>query len=487
MEKYMILKYKYHSDSGLLEAYRSYTLAQNNSLSDTVVITSTASDAERYNYCLEFICYNSKSIPKAQYISPILNYADGGISFTVPNNLTEFRGHVDMQLTGYDPDDNSIVFKSVSKNCKAFDVEGSLCVLEKDLNETPNVFTEVLKQLEDLRKIHQDIIDEAMKQFGSQFFEKVEKIKWYTVKYYDNGKLIEEKLTLVGSKLTPPQFTLPEGCVLVGGWYNPATERIWNLDEDTIEGDTQLYLNYMTDDVVISQGAVTSLGKHIGSHIYVPEYYDGYKVVGLAKSVSADIPRECHIHLGNNLVDFSQCEALMLDSNVCGIYFPANNTECISKDGYLFADYNGEHILVFAPRAEALRIESGCTAINTYAIAHNARLRYLLLPDSIQFFSAYSIVNTGLEELTIPPNILSITDYSVFNNYNLKRVILNADISDMITDRTFISEDLKGNVTRPVLYAQPQHYAKYKALNLAYEIRVIGQEYFEEKFAPKGE
>ena len=45
----MILKYKYHCDSGLLEAYRSYTLAQNNSLSDTIIITSTATDAERYS------------------------------------------------------------------------------------------------------------------------------------------------------------------------------------------------------------------------------------------------------------------------------------------------------------------------------------------------------------------------------------------------------------------------------------------------------
>ena len=49
-----------------------------NSLSDTVIITSDAADADKYNYCLEFICYNSKSIPKAQYISPILNYTDGG-------------------------------------------------------------------------------------------------------------------------------------------------------------------------------------------------------------------------------------------------------------------------------------------------------------------------------------------------------------------------------------------------------------------------
>ncbi|MDE5655246.1 MAG: leucine-rich repeat domain-containing protein, partial [Clostridia bacterium] len=469
----MILKYKYHSESGLLEAYRSYTLAQNNSLSDTVVITSTASDAERYNYCLEFICYNSKSIPKAQYISPILNYADGGISFTVPNNLTEFRGHVDMQLTGYDPDDNSIVFKSINKNCKAFDVEGSLCVLEKDLNETPNVFTEVLKQLEDLRKIHQDIIDEAMKQFGNQFLEKVEKFKWYTVKYYDNGKLIEEKLTLSGAKLTPPQYTLPQYCVLVGGWYNPATERIWNLDEDTVEGDMELHLNYMTDDVVISKGTITSFGKHTDSHIYVPEYYDGYKVTALGQITFSGIPSGCHIHFGNNLADFEQCEILMFSSNVCGIYFPDNHPQCISKDGYLYVNSEGEKFLIFAPRADLIRIENGCTVINTYAITNNTSLVNLILPDSIGFLSAYCIIESNLEELTLPANILSIEDYSVYNNFNLKRVIIKGDISYMLTDRTFISEDYNGNATRPTLYVQPQHYAKYKALNLAYDIRVI--------------
>ena len=322
----MILKYKYHSDSGLLEAFRSYTLAQNNSLSDTIVITSTASDAEKYNYCLEFICYNSKSIPKAQYISPILNYVDG-ISFTIPNNLTEFRGHVDMQLTGYDPIDNSIVFKSISKNCKAFDVEGSLCVLEKDLNDTPNVFTEVLKQLEDLKHIHQDIIDEAMKQFEDVIKEKLKGIKPYRVRYYDNGELIDEKFEIAGAKLTPPQYDLPENCVLVGGWYNPDSEKLWDLEKDTVEGDMELYLNYMTDDIIISQGIVQSFGNQNWAHIYVPEYYEGYKVCDFSPSIFSHLPSAVSLHLGFNMLECSCFEELMQNPKVCAIYLIKERTK----------------------------------------------------------------------------------------------------------------------------------------------------------------
>lgn len=483
----MILKYKYHSDSGLLEAYRSYTLAQNNSLSDTIVITSTASDAERYNYCLEFICYNSKSIPKAQYISPILNYIDGGISFTVPNNLTEFRGHVDMQLTGYDPEDNSIVFKSVSKNCKAFDVEGSLCVLEKDLNDTPNVFTEVLKQLEDLRRIHQDIIDEAMRQYGEVFLDKVKNIKWRKVKFYDNGKLIDEKILLAGEKLKAPQYTLPQYCVLAdGGWYNPATEQIWDTDEDTVEDDTELQLNYMTDDIVITDGVVTSFGKHSGEHIFMPEFYGGKKVTACSAGISAYIPSGSHIHFNNNLEDFGDFENILLNSQIGAMYFPDNHPLFIGKDGYLYANHDGANILFFAPKEYDLKIEYGCTAINTCAIANNANLRSLVLPDTILHLSQASIAYTNLEELTLPPNIKHIDDYAVCNNDNLNKIMLQGDISEIITNNSFVNVDIKGNITRPTLYVQPQHYADYKAQGLDYEIKVTGQEYFDGKYAVKG-
>ena len=482
----MILKYKYHSDSGLLEAFRSYTLAQNNSLSDTIVITSTASDAEKYNYCLEFICYNSKSIPKAQYISPILNY-DDGISFTIPNNLTEFRGHVDMQLTGYDPIDNSIVFKSVSKNCKAFDVEGSLCVLEKDLNDTPNVFTEVLKQLEDLKHIHQDIIDEAMRQFEDVIRDRLKDIKPYRVRYYDNGRLIAEKFEIAGAKLTPPQYELPEYCVLVGGWYNPDSEELWNLDEDTVEGDLNLYLNYMTDDVVISQGVVQSFGNHNGAHIYVPEYYDGYKVCECAPDIISNTPSECHIHFGINMKDGVELEEFITSPNVIGIYFPDVSSELVSKDGYIYINYNEENVLAYAPKSDVVKIEEGCMGIISYAICNNPNLQSLTLPDTLLVLNGFCIANTGLKELTLPSYILYIEDNAVCNNPNLKRVILKGDISGAITNRSFVNVDPKGNVTRPTLYVQPQYYETYKAKGLEYEIKVLGQEYFDGRYATIGE
>ena len=483
----MILKYKYHSDSGLLEAFRSYTLAQNNSLSDTIVITSTASDAEKYNYCLEFICYNSKSIPKAQYVSPILNYLEDGISFTVPNNLTEFRGHVDMQLTGYDPIDNSIVFKSISKNCKAFDVEGSLCVLEKDLNDTPNVFTEVMKQLEDLRHIHQDIIDEAMRQYGDQLLNKARDIKWHLVKFYDHDTLIEERYLIEGDKLIEPQYTLPENCVIVGGWYNPDAEKLWDMEEDRIEGETKLYLNYMTDDIVISNGEVQSLGKRSNAHIYIPEYFDGYKVDSMSQSAQLYVPIGCRVHICNNLQDVEKFEILIYNEDVGGIYIQ-DTPELISRDGQLFMKHEGLWFLVFAPvNNGVVKVWEGCDALTYGAIYDKSGLRKIILPKNMMGIGGQSICFTDIEELTVPAAVESINSYAVYNNFKLKRVFLEGDSSDGLTNNAFINEDSQGNITRPTLYVQPQHYAKYKALNFEYEIKIMGQEFFDGKYAPIGE
>ena len=482
----MILKYKYHSDSGLLEAYRSYTLAQNNSLSDTIVITSTAPDAERYNYCLEFICYNSKSIPKAQYISPILNYGDEGISFDVPNNLTEFRGHVDMQLTGYDPDDNSIVFKSISKNCKAFDIEGSLCVLEKDLNDTPNVFTEVLKQLDDLKNIHQDIVDEAMDRIFEQILEKVAKYRWCNVKFYNDGVLIDEQWVTAGSKLTPPSYSLPDNCVVVGGWYNPVTQTIWDMENNTVDSSMELYLNFMTNDVIINEGVVYSFGWHTQAHIYIPEYYDGYTVNEVYDG-SCDVPYQAQLHFGNNMQYF---ESILSHQNVYGICFPANHEYYISQNGYLYLKENETKVLYFAPKMfnpnSIVSIADGCFAINMHAINSISAMGKLIIPVSVQYLIEQCIEkNANIEELRLPSNLQYIGEYAVYNNPKLKDIILEGDCSDILSDDCFVNVDKNGVVTRPKLWVYPQYYERYKARNLAYGIGVIGQEYLDGRYAQK--
>ena len=101
----MVLKYTYQSDKCKLEAYQSYTLAQNSNMSNTIVITSTDPNASKYKYYLEFVCYNYRGVPKKQYVSPLLEYAQEGIVFAVPANLTEYKGCVYMQITGYSDED----------------------------------------------------------------------------------------------------------------------------------------------------------------------------------------------------------------------------------------------------------------------------------------------------------------------------------------------------------------------------------------------
>ncbi|MDE6372364.1 MAG: leucine-rich repeat domain-containing protein, partial [Clostridia bacterium] len=368
----------------------------------------------------------------------------------------------------------------------AFDVEGSVCVLEKAINDTPNVFTEVLKQLEELKNIHQDIIDEAMRKFGEQILNMVAKYKWCKVSFYDDGLLIEEQWVSAGSKLTAPQYTLPDNCVLVGGWYNPATESMWDMDNDTVQESTVLALNYMTDDVVISNGVVTSFGRHTRTHIYLPEYYEGHKVNEILEN-GCIVPYESRLHLSNNLEYF---EGILTNPNVLGLYFPQNHPYFISVKGYLYVKHQNEYMLFFAPKlnqTDTLVVIDGCIALNTSAIYSVRGLRKLILPNSMEYLFVQCITDTDIETLRLPPNISSLDDRAVYNNFKLKDIIIEGDISGIISDETFVNEDIKGAVTHPTLWVYPQYYANYKERGLVYDIQVIGQEYLDGRYALKGE
>lgn len=478
----MNLKYKYHCDSGLLEAYRSYTLAQNNSLSDTIVITSTASDASKYNYCLEFTCYNSKSIPKAQYISPILTYGSEGITFVVPNNLTQFTGHVDMQLTGYDPEDSSIVFKSISKNCKAFDIEGSLGVLEKDLNETPNVLTEVMEQLAAIKNIRKEILDEAKADFSEHILEMVSQYRWFSVKFLDRGELIEERHYVQGSKIAEPQYTLPPGCILVDGWFNPATNSIWDFENDVIEDNMTLSLNYMSAGVVIVNGAVKNAGT--STSVYIPDYYGGQLVTRFDENVP--IKSNSTVYMGNYVDDIEN--VIGISSSIKGIYFPSDNPYICNHNGAIYMkDEENELYLLFVPARDDgfYAVKEGCKIINTYSLTGRCNINKLVLPDSLRGLFQYSIIQTDIESLVFPRNFQSAPDYAVVGNEKLKKIYFEGDVPDEITDLSFFANIVGVGGVRPTLYVRPQYYANFKSRNLAYEIKVWGDDYFEEKYALK--
>ena len=88
--------------------------------------------------------------------------------------------------------------------------------------------------------------------------EAISAYKWCNVRFVDRGELIEEKHYIQGSKIVAPQYVLPEGCVLVEGWYSPDKEGIWDFEDDKVQDDMTLYLNYMSEGMVIENGKITN-------------------------------------------------------------------------------------------------------------------------------------------------------------------------------------------------------------------------------------
>ena len=57
---------------------------------------------------------------------------------------------------------------------------------------------------------------------------------------------------------------------------------------------------------------------------------------------------------------------------------------------------------------------------------------------SLQHLAELSIVDTDVEELILPKNISIIDGTAICNNRNLKKIVIEGDISDIITENTFI-------------------------------------------------
>ncbi len=482
----MILKFKYHSDNGLLEAYQSYVLAQNNSLSDTIVITSTDPNANDYNYCLEFVCYNSKSIPKAQYISPVLVYGDD-LSFAVPNNLTQFRGHVDMQLTGYSKQDNSVVFKSIRKNCKAFDVEGSLCVLENDLNDTPNVFTEVMRELDYLRGLKEKIEREVKEEIRGQLNTLFGEFRWYRVRYYVYDELVREETVMANSKANPPRdFAIPSGCRTVGGWYSPVKEALWDFEVDTIEDNIDLFFNFMSNDITISDGTVTDLGAKKRA-AYIPEYFDGRPVRSISQEASNALSYQVEMYFCLNMID--PLNFLRNTDKVVGVHYPHVSYDVVTEGDALYLREGAGKTLVFYPNRDDggnLILAADTVALMSDAIKFNAYIDRLIIPSGVISLAERSIVGNSMTVMEIPVSVTEIAADAVVGNVALHSVFIHGDLSDKLRENTFVNATLaSGEVSRPTLYVRPEHYADYIAANLPYVIKVMGEEYFRENFANK--
>lgn len=466
----MILKFKYHDDTGLLEAYQSYILAQNTSNSHTVAITSTANDADKYEYCLEFVCYNSKNIPKAQYISPILQYSDG-ITFTLPNNLTEYKGHVDMQLTGFLPDDNTVVFKSIAKDCKAFDVEGSLNVLESDLGETPNLLTEVMKELERLEGAHDEIIELVNTQFDSKYDNMIKSIQFHKVTFYVIDMKFKEVYVVHGGTVQPPEFDegMLEGFINEGKWYDSQTDTEYSPDLP-IESDMNFILNVYAPGMTFDEdGYMTSFVPDPAAYgdLVFPEMIGGKRFKGIASYID-DInlsERINYLYISSKMNSF--CNIHKLNTQINYIVVQPCNSMLKVHDNVLYS----QNALIYYPNAntdEAYYVLDGTVEIKGFAIRKNFYLKKLYLPQGLRQINADAITgNENLVEIYIPRTVSSASASCISGNGESCTIHLEGDISQKLNSGSF------GDVSKYKLMVDFASYENYKKRLSSYGVNIV--------------
>lgn len=464
-----------------MEAFQSYTLAQNNSLSDTIVITSTANDASKYDYCLEFVCYNTKNIPKAQYISPILKYGDNGIEFSIPNALTEYRGHVDIQLTGYDPNDNTIVFKSISKNSKAFDVEGSLNVLENDLSETPNVFTEVMKKIEELNTLKDDILSvvrDSMDEVSDTFFKGK---NWYRVRFFLYNELLSDAYVLENTIVTPPTIQyLPYGCITDNVWYDLEKNTQYSPEEGITENH-DYYLNIWNENLGFENTQVVSFGG--STNLYLPEKYNGYNITRIKEDGEFNKSNTYYLYLSSKFDDPTNLHCL---GSFYDIFVHNLNKYFYSAEGVLYA--KSPNALIYYPvlkQKSEYTIKDGTTMLFSHCVINDNSLKNLYFPVSLNYIMSKAVCNTAIESITLPASINQIEDYAFFNNSLLKDIYIEGDIADIITDYTFCTQQADGTYTRPTLHVHIEYAQKYLAKGLSYDFVIMEQDALDKMYVAK--
>lgn len=482
----MILKFKYHSDTGLLEAYQSYILAQNSSNSDSVVITSTASDATKYDYCLEFVCYNSKNIPKAQYISPILHYNDG-ITFTLPNNITEYKGHVDMQLTGYLPEDNTVVFKSIAKNCKAFDVEGSLNVLESDLGETPNVLTEVMKELDALNNIHEEIVQNARDEFEQVCADKLKDVKYHRVRFFVFNTLVKSCYVMAGHTVTAPVAEQLDMFDTDGKWYLAGGDSIESYKPQTlINGDKDYVYNFWSKGLEIDyNGYVTGFAPESESEMYIvfPECVNGKRIKGLHadyENIVSDTVTE--IFISSSMTE--ECNLYKLKCPITTIYVNPCNPNLHTEDGVL---YSKDSLVYYRLSKSKYAVRPLTKKIKKGAICENSSLKMLIIPEGVLEIEKDAVTdNANLERIYLPStievlgtNCMHDNGLSTENRY--VKIYIAGDICDVTEVASF------GNTSYHMLYVDFEDANKYtmKLSTYGVPVMVTGYETMKKIFQSK--
>ena len=392
----MIVNLRYNKETGMLESLGNYTIAEGNHLVDEVVITSTDKDKSNYNYAIEFCLYNHKHIPKTLYISPILQYTSSGISFQIPNQLTQIPGYVTAQLVGYDKTDNSVMFKSIAKNSVCFWVEESHKVLENELSQTPNVLTHLMQELEEMKVVKQNFVKEFGDQIRNDMGSVLEgyefcKVEWV---YYDR---IVTQIFKKNTKLEDPKAVIPPDCEY-RGWVEQESKQIWDFVFDRVKKSIRLVLNVATKGMQFEGNQVVRYtGKN--NEIFIPSSNQRIPITSIAPHVFDNVDN-AKIHLPIHMNDIGA----LVTANVVKI------------DG-------GKNVQVID---NVLYMNSGKTLVKCMSNSPK-----VMVADGCEKILGKAFEGCVAEQIVLPCSVREIENNAFENMTNLSRLILGAEVQSV--------------------------------------------------------
>lgn len=452
----MILEYRYDAKEGVLRPLRRYWLSQDDHMSDEVVIAVDADEPNRYDYCLEFVCYNFRNVPKRQYVSPILHCLDGKVRFLLPSQLTRYEGHVDMQLVGVDKSDRARVFRSNDKSAHAYYVKGSAQALEPHLDDTPNVLSEVMRALDEFREIKDGVIEDFKQAAGSDLGKLLGRYRYRNVSFRVAGKEVDRVIVLEGAKLTEPQIDLPDGCLWEEGWYATGSAKPWNFETDAVTGDLTLEANLVSEGLIIINGVVQACNSR-RAELYIPRYYAGARVedvIDRGKRLKSS--KFLTVHIPDTIAKedaFAQAEFVRCyDPHPASALFESDET------GALYA--RGRRKLLKLPDVSdetQSAIAQSVRAIAEYACAKRRTTRALDLPSGLTGIGDFAFAGCfALAEISLPPSVRKIGANAFERCDYLVKVVCRAAVPPQLGTNAFDAEQV-------VVYAPKESLALYRA------------------------
>ncbi len=456
----MIVNLRYNKITGMLQSLGNFTLAEGNHLVDEVVITSTDPDRERYNYAIEFCLYNYKHIPKTLYISPILQYTNRGICFTIPNQLTQVPGYVTAQLIGYDPTDQEVLFKSVAKNAVCFWVEESHKVLESELSQTPNVLTHLMSELSELKDIKQNFVEDFSAQIKNDMGAVLEgyeycKVEWV---FYDHT---EVQVFKKNSKIVEPKYSVPSGCE-DRGWIEEDTLRTWSFRFDRVQKSIRLVQSFSSNGLYFDENKVTKYtGKE--SEIYLPISNMMTRITTIQPHVFDHVKNAC-IHLPISLGDIAALSCAKL-AKVYG----GKNVSVL--DDILYMN-GGKTLVKCMSRSPKIVVKAGCEKILPKAFEVCVSEQVELNSDLREIGDNAFENMPNLSKITLGSGIKTLGENLVKGCTKLSKVqCLAVDVPTMSASSWAISADAKVPI---FVLGNIQEEYQNSLEKLGYTINVIG-------------